>query len=391
MNIISLFDRLTGIERWNLVPHFGGGWTEAENIAYNAFIAFGLCTKHKDLFGDTERGDIIRLILLKKLNRAISSDISRKTLNHIKEIITDEGYIIFLKNMDKEVLTSFNYKAQNHFSLLLDRYYSFSKDDHKNILINFVADVAAREELLPNIDFYAKFDSDLSNILYDINSSISNAKISNISLSKSYQDPDFTAFISVCRKLKYQVRWNRLIRSNKTSVMAHSFIVAFLSLYFGILEEYTLNKHNAGFTIYEIIERGLFHDLPEAITGDIITPVKTALNSLSKDGDLIKTVEHNMVQCFKDTINTNTNSTLTKYNLLEDFHKGASKVIFSIDSLVKECDRIALLIECLFELKRGVHIQEMRDVFSDTIELLSLSEWTSIRDFCHILTKDFPK
>lgn len=94
-------------------------------------------------------------------------------------------------------------------------------------------------------------------------------------------------FLDMCGQLRFQVRWANLHRVPKTSVMGHSLFVALLSYLFS-LEINACSKRCANnyFT-------GLFHDLPEVLTRDIISPVKRSIEGLS---DLIKEYEREQME-----------------------------------------------------------------------------------------------
>src|SRR5512134_3207971 len=94
-------------------------------------------------------------------------------------------------------------------------------------------------------------------------------------------------FLDMCGQLRFQVRWANLHRIPKTSVMGHSLFVALLSYLFS-LEINACPKRcvNNYFT-------GLFHDLPEVLTRDIISPVKRSIEGLS---DLIKEYEREQME-----------------------------------------------------------------------------------------------
>lgn len=94
--------------------------------------------------------------------------------------------------------------------------------------------------------------------------------------------PKLKNFVDLCGELRFQVRWSHLHRVHRTSVLGHMLIVAILSYLFS-LEIKSCKKRciNNYFT-------GLFHDLPEVLTRDIIDPVKKSVTGLSS---LIKKYE----------------------------------------------------------------------------------------------------
>jgi putative hydrolase of HD superfamily len=103
------------------------------------------------------------------------------------------------------------------------------------------------------------------------------AGIKDISLYPKYKN-----FIDMCGLLRFQLRWSHIHMVPRISVLGHMLIVAILS-YLLSLETSACykRKYNNFFT-------GLFHDLPEVLTRDIIDPVKRSIKGLDK---LIKKYE----------------------------------------------------------------------------------------------------
>ncbi len=94
-------------------------------------------------------------------------------------------------------------------------------------------------------------------------------------------------FIDLCGQLRFQARWSHLHRIPRTSVLGHSLFVAILSYLFSIeIKACRKRSINNYFT-------GLFHDLPEVLTRDIISPVKRSVEGLS---DLIREYEKKLME-----------------------------------------------------------------------------------------------
>lgn len=94
-------------------------------------------------------------------------------------------------------------------------------------------------------------------------------------------------FLDLCGQLRFQIRWAPLHRVPRTSVLGHSLFVAVLSYLFsmqaGACPRRCINNY---FT-------GLFHDLPEALTRDIISPIKRSIEGVS---ELIKEYEQKQME-----------------------------------------------------------------------------------------------
>ncbi len=91
-------------------------------------------------------------------------------------------------------------------------------------------------------------------------------------------------FASLCGRLRFQTRWSQTPRVPDTSVLGHMFIVASFVYFFGL-------EHNAcQARLQNNFFAGLFHDLPEVLTRDIISPVKRSVSGIA---GLIREYEEN--------------------------------------------------------------------------------------------------
>jgi putative hydrolase of HD superfamily len=91
-------------------------------------------------------------------------------------------------------------------------------------------------------------------------------------------------FIDLCGQLRFQKRWAHTPRVPETSVLGHMLIVAATS-YLGTLE---MGVEPCNKRLYNNFYAGLFHDLPEVLTKDIISPIKRSVVGLE---DTIKNYE----------------------------------------------------------------------------------------------------
>ncbi|MGL1861284.1 MAG: HD domain-containing protein [Pseudodesulfovibrio sp.] len=89
-------------------------------------------------------------------------------------------------------------------------------------------------------------------------------------------------FARMCGRLRFQKRWSQTPRIPETSVLGHMYIVATYSWFFSMEVGACRARSQNNFFC------GLFHDLPELLTRDIISPVKSASQEI---GDLIHEYE----------------------------------------------------------------------------------------------------
>ena len=103
----------------------------------------------------------------------------------------------------------------------------------------------------------------------------------------SPSDTGFNALFSLVGQLQFQKRWAQVQRLPATSVLGHLLMVAVLSWLISI--EIGAGEKRRRNDFYG----GLFHDLPEVLTRDIISPVKRSVKGLE---ELIKELERQVME-----------------------------------------------------------------------------------------------
>jgi putative hydrolase of HD superfamily len=156
------------------------------------------------------------------------------------------------------------------------------------------------------------------------------------------------AFIDICGQLRFQIRWSHLYRVPKTSVLGHMLIVAIFSYLFSLVagagKEKIINNY---FT-------GLFHDLPEVLTRDIINPVKKSVEGLD---ELIKEYERSeMDKRIYKLLPGSWHKSIRMYT--EDEFKNNQN---RDGKLVKAADDLAAYIEAYLSIENGIHNENLKD------------------------------
>ena len=178
--------------------------------------------------------------------------------------------------------------------------------------------------------------------------------------------------IDLSGRLRFQKRWAQTPRIPETSVLGHMLTVAIFGYFFS-LEVNACDKRlqNNFFT-------ALFHDLPEALTRDIITPVKYCVDELS---DIIAEYEIEKIQ---ESILPNIPEVLhdefsyilglydgikeefqnkiyeDKIQIVEDVSKYNSNKYNAIDGLaLKQCDKLSAFVEASLSISHGIKSKEL--------------------------------
>ncbi len=179
-------------------------------------------------------------------------------------------------------------------------------------------------------------------------------------------------FVSLCGQLRFQVRWSHLHMVPRTSVLGHMMIVAILCYLFS-LEISACNNRciNNFFT-------GLFHDLPEILTRDIISPVKKSFKEFER---MIKIYEKQQMK--KEVYNLIPKDWHAEMKMFTEDEFSSIVIIngkksrkksdeininFNEDrfnprdgEIVEASDRLAAFIEAFLTLQNGIKTPELDD------------------------------
>ena len=207
-------------------------------------------------------------------------------------------------------------------------------------------------------------------------------------------------FVDLVGQLRFQKRWSQSPRVPETSVMGHVLIVAilayFCSIQIGADDDRLVNNFLCG----------LFHDLPEVLTRDIISPVKSSVSGLDV---LIKDIERKQVDekilpllpdSWADDIEYYTqNEFADKYmigsemftfpseealNAAIEAHRGeVHKVVDG--EILKGCDHLAAFVEAFLSLEHGISSKHLTSAIRDlkakyTVRVIGGVDFGSIYD-----------
>jgi putative hydrolase of HD superfamily len=189
----------------------------------------------------------------------------------------------------------------------------------------------------------------------------------NVVLYKKYRN-----FIEFCGLLRFQYRWGHLYRVPRTSVLGHMLIVAILSYLFSFdVNASDKRKVNNYFT-------GLFHDLPEVLTRDVLNPIKKSILGLD---DLIKEYEQKEMdekvyplipqewreELKRFTMNEFENNIIVDNRItpasFDDICSRYNEDQYSPrdGDLVKACDKLAAFLEANLAIKNGIPSKQFKD------------------------------
>lgn len=364
--LFELLFEAASIQRWNdhIRPeHF----TELDKQAHKMVYAYVLAKiEEADHGAKINWPELIEGGLFEFLHRIVLTDIKPPVYYRL---MAEKG-----DQLNRWVLDRLKDKISDlkrDFPSLMEHYY-FTQD--QNLLEKRI--LRAAHYLATNWEF--KIIYRLNEGLYgleDTRSAIANqieehydlAGVQKLALGKKTSN-----FLDLVGQLRFQQRWAQSPRVPKTSVMGHMLIVAMMS-YLCSLEVDACPKR-----IYNNYFAALFHDLPEVLTRDIVSPVKRSVAGLD---EIIKDIEHRQLEerifpllpaSWHQELKYFTenefmgriisNGEIKTVNS-DEINKKYNKDIYSpLDGeIIKACDQLAAYIETFLSISHGIksyHLEE---------------------------------
>ena len=278
-SLITLIYETASIQRWNDHIRPWTGFTEMDKQAHKMFYAYVLAKcegEHVDMINLIEGG------IFEFFHRSILTDI-KPPIYH--KLIKEKG-----SQIDRWVIEQLRpcmKGAGGGFFERMERYF-------------FEPDYAELEKKILKAAHYYATNWEFK-IIYPMNTEtfdIERVKVETTNgLKECNTFPGFTVFerdaflqdfLSLIGKLRYQQRWAKAVRVPQTFVMGHMLAVALLSYFMTLELEDPCRKR-----LINNYFAGLFHDVPEALTRDIVSPIKKSVEGL---GDILSEIENEQMR-----------------------------------------------------------------------------------------------
>ncbi len=339
-----LFDS-ANMHRWN--DHFRTvDLTELDKQAHKAIIAW--------ILGKCEESAGHSIDWPKLIEHSLFAFIQRIAITDLKPPV----YYRIMKNKKAEV----NQYVYNEFRRLvpnmapdfLDRfkaYLSAENDSKEDDIVRAAHYLATRYEfdLIYDVNRNSYGIENTRREIEDQVESFMDIGLVGMEHLKDRNDP-LTLFVNLVGQLRCQQRWARTPREPKTTVLGHCIFVA-SAVYLN-----DLDRGVDGTQIYNDYYSGLFHDLPEVLTKDVITPVKNSSDDLP---ELIGNIETDM---FSEKVQP-----LIPAEWLDELRIMSLRPFENIKGLqrdgdsIKACDHLAAWIEAYVSIQYGISSKILRE------------------------------
>ena len=357
-SLISLIYETASIQRWNDHIRPSAGFTELDKQAHKMFYAYVLAKcegeEHIDMQKLVEGG------IAEFFHRCILTDI-KPPIYH--KLMQEKG-----EQINKWVIEQLRPSMEKLGGGFFERLEKYFLDDNYAVLEKKILNAA--HYYASNWEFRIIYS--MNKYTYDIEKvkagTYDDLKACNTfdGFTRFERDAFLQDFMSLIGKLRYQQRWAKAVRMPQTYVMGHMLVVAILSYFMTLELESPCKKR-----LVNNFFAGLFHDVPEALTRDIVSPIKKSVEGL---GEILAEIEseqmHKVVypmlpEEWHDEISYFTNDEFASKILVEgepvikssdEINENYNHDKFSpIDGqIIRGCDHLSAFIEAFMSISYGV-------------------------------------
>lgn len=361
-SLISLMYEAASIQRWNDHIRPWTGFTELDKQAHKMFYAYVLAKCEGE---DVDRIKLIEGGIFEFFHRIILTDI-KPPIYH--KLVKEKGVQI-----DSWVLNELKEHMEGIGGGFFERMERYYMDKDYSVL---------EKKILKAAHYHASCWE--FNVIYPMNSQTfgieqvkaeMTAGLAECDTFRGFKylagSPYLQDFLSLIGKLRYQQRWAKAVRMPQTFVMGHMLVVAILSYFMSLELPNPCPKR-----LENNFFGGLFHDLPEVMTRDIVSPVKSSVKGLDSIINDIETEQMEQViypllpPDWREEIAYYTkdefSSKVVKYgNIVQSSSDEINKrynedKYCPIDGeIIRGCDHLSAYIEAYMSISYGIKSEQM--------------------------------
>lgn len=276
-SLIEFIFEAASIERWNDHIRPSRGFTELDKQSHKMIFAYVL----SKIDGNIDRLKLIEGGIFEFLHRLVLTDIKPPVFHRLMEEKGDELNCLALSSVYDNVVN-----IPHDFYKKMEKYYTDPSYSAREKKILEAAHYLATKWEFDIIYGMCRNYYGIDKTKKEIEDKLQSVKGLDC-LEKYMSNENYIGFTNLLGELRFQQRWSRSPRIPETSVCGHMFIVAIFAYFFSCETRACEDRISNNFF------GGLFHDVPEVLTRDIISPVKNSVEGLD---ELIKNIEQDQME-----------------------------------------------------------------------------------------------
>lgn len=361
--IIDYIFSSASIQRWNDYPRMVE-LVELDKQAHKFIIAYFIAKFEPDV----NYNHLIEAGIFEFLRRVVVTDIRPDVFRNALQKRAKEINSWVIANLEKSISSIDNGLFLQKFEEYLNNPNIYKKE---RFILKAASYLSTRWEF--SIVYQTStFLSDIESVKKSVEDELEDyyelIGVRKIALKKK-----LAKIVDLSGRLRFQKRWAQTPRIPETSVLGHMLTVAIFSYFYSLEVNACEKRIENNFFV------SLFHDLPEALTRDIITPVKYSVDDLS---DIIAEYENKkineeilpnlpdfiheefcyilgMFDNFKDEF-ANRIYKDGKVEFVDDISKYNMDRYNPVDGkALKQCDKLSAFVEASLSISHGIKSKEL--------------------------------
>ena len=371
--LIEHIFKAASISRWNDYPKMTN-LVELDKQAHKFIIAYFIAKLEKNV----DMNYVIEAGIFEFLSRVVVTDIRPDVFHQIQKQKKEQintWVLSMLENLVKDI------EGGDFLSRLKIYLTGEDKSRAKERLILKAASYLATRWEFSIVYQTSRFLNDIDELKSKVDEELEDY-YELIGVRKIAMNQKLAKLIDLAGRLRFQKRWAQTPRIPETAVLGHMLVVAILSYFYSLEVKACKTRLENNFFC------ALFHDLPESLTRDIISPVKYGIEGLNEiiseyemrliDERILPFVPENFRNEFSYILGIREQSGKFIKNEFENricekkplLHEGTMENVNedkfnAIDGkALKYCDKLAAYFEAGISISYGVKSKELTDGFN---------------------------
>jgi len=362
--IVDYIFSSASIQRWNDYPRMVD-LVELDKQAHKFIIAFFIAKLEKDI----NYTHLIEAGIFEFLRRVVVTDIRPDVFRKALQKKGKEINAWVLNKLENSLLEIDDGSFFQKFKDYLEDNTMYKKE---RFILKAASYLATKWEF--GIVYQtSQFLNDIDEVKKEVDAEIEDY-YELIGVRKIALNKKLAKVIDLSGRLRFQKRWAQTPRIPETSVLGHMLTVALFGYFYSVKINACDQRLQNNFFV------ALFHDLPEALTRDIISPVKYSVDELS---DIIaeyevSQIEDKIMPYVPDDLKKEFSYILglDQHNFKDEFENkimedGDIKVVEDMQrynlnrynaidgKALKQCDKLSAFIEASLSISHGIKSKEL--------------------------------
>ncbi len=356
MDLVYMFFGASNMHRWNdkIRPI---DLTELDKQAHKAAIAWVLGKYEEESGGSVDWRALIENLLYSFIQRVTLTDLKPELFHRIERERKQELNTFVLQDFDSNVPN-----CDTQFRDGLKAYLDSEENSTERAITDAAHYLATLWEFNlieeSNRKMYEtdQIRADLMKTL-ELHSGVKG--VPELSENKVY------SFTNLIGQLRFQKRWAKTPRVPETTVLGHSLMVA------SMIFMHDLDSNANDSQVYNDFFTALFHDLPEVLTKDVISPIKLNVGGLV---DILDEYEHELVESKIMPLLPESWHDDLRFMIYDPFStKDSIDRGFCNGPALKTCDLLAAYIEAHVSMCYGIKSATLENGEKDILRKLNSS------------------